>query len=62
MSRRLIFSAVCVALVGAAGAGVPGHAATGSASDSGVCLKHPLRVMVGHGRWSGGQKCMSWAI
>jgi hypothetical protein len=57
MSRRLIVSAVCVALVCATAVGVAVHASTGSAeSDPGVCLKHPRRVTVGHGRSSGGQK------
>lgn len=53
MSRRLTVSAVCLALMCAAGAG----ATIGSAdSGPGVCLKHPLRVMVGHGRSPRGQE------
>jgi hypothetical protein len=51
MSRRPIVLVVCVDLLIAAGVGIAIHAATGSAeSDPGVCLKHPRRAMVGHGR------------
>jgi hypothetical protein len=57
MSRRLVVSAVGVALMCAAGVGVAVHGATGFAeSDPDVCLKHPRRVMVGHGQSPGGQK------
>jgi hypothetical protein len=56
MSRRLVVSVACVALM-CVGAGVAVHAATGSAeSDSGVCLKRPRRAMIAHGRSPGGQK------
>lgn len=57
MSRRRIVSAVCVALMCAAGVGVAVHAATSSAeSNPGVCLKHSSRALVGHGQSPGGQK------
>jgi hypothetical protein len=57
MSRRLIVSAVCVAFLCASGVAVAVHAGTGSAESSrGVCLKHPRRVTVGHGRSPSGQK------
>lgn len=56
MSRGLVVPAVCVVLMCAAGIGVAVHAATGSASDPGICLKHPHRAMVGHGRSPGGQR------
>lgn len=60
MSRRRIVLAVCVALLSAAGVGIAVRAATGSAeSDPGVCLKRPLRAMVGHGRSPDGRE---WSV
>jgi hypothetical protein len=60
MPRRPIVLAVCVALLCAAGVGVAIHAAPGSAeSDPGVCLKRPLRAMVGHGKSPGGRE---WSV
>lgn len=60
MPRRPIVLAVCVALLCASGVGVAIHAAAGSAeSDPGVCLKRPLRAMVGHGRSPDGRK---WSV
>lgn len=47
MSRKTRLTAIGVALMCATGIGVAVHAASGSAG--GVCLKRPLRAMIGHG-------------
>ena len=53
MSRKTRLTAIGVALICAASIGVAVHAASGSAG--GVCLKRPLRAMIGHGVSPAGQ-------